>query len=390
MAQTVATPGFRKSGRWRLTRHERVRLGAMAAVVVALNVIGWSLLAAARGGHLHAAQAKAFGFGTGMLAYTLGMRHAFDADHIAAIDNTTRKLVSDGKRPLGVGFSFSLGHSTVVLVLALALNFGIRALNLQVSHQTSGLHAATNIIGTSISGAFLYLIALVNLCVLLSIFRLYRQMGSGRYDAAELDRQLDKRGLMNRLLGEYAKRIDSSSKMYPVGVLFGLGFDTATEIALLVLAGSAVAGGLPVDALLSLPVLFAAGMCLFDTLDGCFMNFAYDWAFSNPARKIFYNLTITGLSVAVALLIGTIEILGLIAQQAKLGSPFWNFVRDFNINRAGFVIVGLFALTWVAALAYWRLGRVEERMVLRSPGDGACSPDRERLPAEPVEGVMSV
>jgi high-affinity nickel-transport protein len=307
-------------------------------------------------------QTKVFGFGTGVLAYTLGMRHAFDADHIAAIDNTTRKLVGDGKRPLGVGFSFSLGHSSVVFVLALALSFGIRALNLQVSQQSSGLHAATNIIGTSISGTFLYLIALVNLFVLVSIFRLYRQMGSGRYDAEELERQLQNRGLMNRVLGRYARRIDSSWKMYPVGILFGLGFDTATEVALLVLAGSAVVGGLPIYAILALPVLFAAGMCLFDTLDGCFMNFAYDWAFANPVRKVYYNLTITGLSVAVAFFVGTIEILGLIAQEANLSSPLWNFVRGFNINMAGYVIVGLFVVTWVVAAATWKWGRIEDRL----------------------------
>jgi high-affinity nickel-transport protein len=364
VAVTSTTPAPSSAPRRRLERRDRIRLFWMGASVVALNVIGWSLLLAALGEHLHISQAKAFGLGTGVLAYTLGMRHAFDADHIAAIDNTTRKLVGEGKRPLGVGFSFSLGHSTVVLLLAVALNFGIRALNLQVSQASSGLHATTNIIGTSISSAFLYLIALINLFVLVSVFRLYRQMRSGRYDEAELERQLAKRGLMNRLLGGYAQRIDSSWKMYPVGILFGLGFDTATEIALLVLAGTAVVGGLPIWAILSLPILFAAGMCLFDTLDGCFMNFAYDWAFANPVRKVFYNLTTTGLSVAVALLIGTIEFLGLIAQEANLNSPFWNFFSGFNINAAGFAIVGLFVLTWAVAWTYWRVARVEERVSL--------------------------
>jgi high-affinity nickel-transport protein len=361
VAVTSTAFGFLNAQRLRLSRIERIRLTWMGAVVAALHVIGWGLLAFALSGHLHLSQAKAFGFGTGVLAYTLGMRHAFDADHIAAIDNTTRKLVGEGKRPLGVGFFFSLGHSTVVLVLALVLNFGIRALNLQVSQPSSGLHATTDIVGTSISGAFLYLIAAINLCVLVSIFRLYRQTGSGNYDAAELERQLANRGLMNRLLGGYAQRIDSSWKLYPVGILFGLGFDTATEIALLVLAGTAVVGGLPIWAILSLPVLFAAGMCLFDTLDGCFMNFAYDWAFANPVRKIFYNLTITGLSVAVAFVIGSIEILGLIGKEADLNSPFWNFMGQFNINMAGFVIVGLFVVTWLGAWAYWRLARVEDR-----------------------------
>ena len=299
----------------------------MAVVVLALNVVGWSLLARALGAHLTFRRRRSLDSVLVCWPTRWGCAMPSDADHIAAIDNTTRKLVGDGKRPLGVGFSFSLGHSSVVFVLALALSFGIRTLNLQVSQQSSGLHAATNVVGTSISGTFLYLIALVNLFVLVAIFRLYRQMRSGRYDAAELERQLENRGLMNRVLGRYARRIDTTWKMYPVGVLFGLGFDTATEVALLVLAGSAVVGGLPIYAILSLPVLFAAGMCLFDTLDGCFMNFAYDWAFANPVRKVFYNLTITGLSVAVAFFVGTIEILGLIAQQADLSSPLWNFVR---------------------------------------------------------------
>ena len=344
-----------------LSPAEWLKLGGMIAVIIALHVIGWFTVIALVAPHHYSFGTKTFGIGIGVTAYTLGMRHAFDADHIAAIDNTTRKLVGDGKRPLGVGFFFSLGHSSIVLILAVALNFGIRALNLQVSQQGSGLHAATTIVGTSVSGTFLLLIGLLNLCVLISITRLYRQMRSGRYDAAELDRQLDKRGLMNRLLGSSAARIDSSWKMYPVGLLFGLGFDTATEVALLVLAGSAVVGGLPFYALLSLPVLFAAGMCLFDTLDGCFMNFAYDWAFSNPVRKIFYNLTITGLSVVVAFAIGAVEILGLIGQEAHFSSPFWDVVRRFNINTAGFVIVGLFVATWVVALLYWRLARVEEK-----------------------------
>jgi high-affinity nickel-transport protein len=358
-----------------LTPRERAGIAAMGAVVLLLNVVGWSLLALAVGHHPHASQGNLFGVGTGVLAYTLGMRHAFDADHIAAIDNTTRKLVGEGKRPLGVGFSFSLGHSTVVFVLAILLNFGIHALNLQVSKPTSGLHAAATIVGTSVSGTFLYLIALINLCVLVSLGRLYRRMHSGAYDAAELEQQLNQRGLMNRVLGRYARRIDSSRQMYPVGVLFGLGFDTATEIALLVLAGSAVVGGLPLAAILALPVLFAAGMCLFDTLDGCFMNFAYGWAFANPVRKIFYNLTITGLSVAVAFIIGSIELLGLVGRESGSTSPFWNFVRGFNINEAGFAIVGLFVVTWAMALLYWRLARVEEKLgvVPGSAAQGAWS-----------------
>jgi high-affinity nickel-transport protein len=344
-----------------LTPREWTRAGAMVAVVIGLNVAGWVMLAAAVGGHYRITNTEIFGFGTGALAYTLGMRHAFDADHIAAIDNTTRKLVNDGKRPLSVGFFFSLGHSTVVFVLALLLNFGIRALDEQVKNDNSGLHNVTGVIGTGVSGAFLYILALLNVIILVGIVKVFREMRTGRYNDEELEAQLDKRGLMNRFLGPIARRADAPWKMYPIGVLFGLGFDTATEVALLVLAGSAVVSGLPFYAILSLPILFAAGMCLFDTIDGCFMNFAYDWAFAKPIRKVYYNMTITGLSVFVAMFIGTIEILGLIGQEYDLGGGFWTFMGNFDINKAGFVIVGIFVLTWIAALAIWHFGKIEQK-----------------------------
>jgi len=344
-----------------LTSREWTKVGLMAATIVALNIVGWGMLALALRGHHQINRTAFFGFGTGVLAYTLGMRHAFDADHIAAIDNTTRKLIHDGERPLSVGYFFSLGHSTVVFVLAVLLNFGIRALNGAVQNNTSALHHWTGIIGTSISGTFLYLIGLLNLVVLFSILKVSRELRQGRYDDAELERQLDTRGLMNRFLGGYARRVDAPWKMYPIGALFGLGFDTASEVALLVLAGTAVVGGLPFSAVLSLPVLFAAGMCLFDTIDGCFMNFAYDWAFSKPIRKIYYNLTITGLSVFIALFIGTIELLGLIAQETNRSGGIWDVVEKFNINRAGFIIVGIFVATWIVALAVWHFGDIERK-----------------------------
>jgi high-affinity nickel-transport protein len=294
------------------------------------------------------------------------MRHAFDADHIAAIDNTTRKLINDGQRPLSVGFFFSLGHSSVVFALAVLLNFGIRGLDQQVKNGSSTLQHTTTIIGTSVSGFFLYLIAALNLVVLIGIIKVFREMRAGSYDEAELERQLNNRGFMNRILGGYSRKIDSPWKMYPIGILFGLGFDTATEVALLVLAGTAVVGGLPFYAVLSLPILFAAGMSLFDAMDGCFMNFAYEWAFSNPVRKVYYNLTITGLSIFVAVFIGTIELVGLLAQDSHLGGGFWAFVEGFNINKAGFFIVGLFAVTWAVALAIWRFGHVEEKWSLHT------------------------
>jgi len=357
-----------------LTPSEWARFGGMVATVVGLNVLGWGMLAAAVGGHYRISSTEVFGFGTGILAYTLGMRHAFDADHIAAIDNTTRKLVNDGKRPLSVGFFFSLGHSTIVFVLAVLLNFGIRALDQQVSNDSSGLHAVTGVIGTTVSGTFLYIIAVLNIIILAGIIKVFRQMRTGRYSDEELEEQLDKRGLMNRFLGPLARRIDTPWKMYPLGVLFGLGFDTATEVALLVLAGTAVAGGLPFYAILSLPILFAAGMCLFDTADGCFMNFAYDWAFAKPVRKVYYNLTITGLSVFVAVFIGTIEILGLIGSEYNLSGGFWSFMGGFNINTAGFFIVGVFVVTWIVALAVWHFGRIEQKWEA-APAVTADTPD---------------
>lgn len=354
-----------------LTPSEWVRVSGMAIAVVGLHVIGWSMLALALGHHYRINKTEVFGVGTGILAYTLGMRHAFDADHIAAIDNTTRKLVNENKRPLSVGFFFSLGHSSVVFLLAVALNFGIRSLDRAVSNNGSALHRTTGIIGTSISGTFLYLIAALNVVVLLSIVKVFREMRQGRYDDEELERQLNSRGLMNRFFGPLARRIDTPWKMYPIGVLFGLGFDTATEVALLVLAGSAVVGGLPFYAILSMPILFAAGMSLFDTVDGCFMNFAYDWAFAKPIRKVYYNLTITGLSVFVAFFIGTIEILGLIGQEEKLGGSFWHFFQNFNLNTAGFFIVGVFVVTWAVALLIWRFGRIEAKW------DAAAQQNRE-------------
>ena len=344
-----------------LNPSEWARVAGMVVTVVGLNVVGWGMLALAAGGNYHINRTEVFGFGTGLLAYTLGMRHAFDADHISAIDNTTRKLLNDGKRPLSVGFFFSLGHSSVVFFLAVVLNFGIRGLDQQVKNGSSSLQYTTNIVGTLVSSFFLFLIAAINIVILVGILKIFRAMRGGVYDEAELERQLNSRGLMMRVLGPLSRRVDTPWKMYPIGFLFGLGFDTATEVALLVLAGTAVVGGLPFYAILSLPILFAAGMSLFDTMDGCFMNFAYDWAFAKPVRKVYYNLTITGLSVFVAMFIGGIEALGLLAQDGHLNGGFWSFMQNFNINKAGFVIVGVFVLTWMVALAVWRYGGIERK-----------------------------
>jgi high-affinity nickel-transport protein len=344
-----------------LTPTEWTRLAGMAAAVLGLFVVGFGLLFAAAPHHYRLSRTELFGFGTGILALTLGMRHAFDADHISAIDNTTRKLMAEGGRPITVGFFFSLGHSTVVLFLTVLLNIGIHAVDDQVRSGSSTLHQVTGIVGTSVSGAFLYLIAALNVIILVSIVKSFRQLRGGRLDEAELERQLQQRGLMNRVLGPWARRVDRPWKMYPIGVLFGLGFDTATEVALLVLSGTAVSGGLPFWAVLCLPVLFAAGMSLFDTLDGCFMNFAYGWAFSRPARKLYYNVVVTGLSVVMAFTIATIEVLGLLSTQLHIEGAFWRTMANFNINTAGYVIVGLFVATWILALAVWRIAKIESR-----------------------------
>ncbi len=347
--------------RQRLSPNEWRRLYAMFSFIAFLHVAGAVLMFAATHGHYKLSDGSLFGWGTAALAYTLGMRHAFDADHISAIDNTTRKLMSEGKRPLAVGFFFSLGHSSVVASLAILLNFGIKALGAQLKDKNSSLHHYTGLIGTTISGTFLMLIAILNLIILISIIRVFIDMRKGMYNEEELEKHLNSRGLLMRFFGPIARRIDASWKMYPLGILFGLGFDTATEIGLLVLAGSSVIAGLPWWAILSLPLFFAAGMSLLDTIDGSFMNFAYGWAFSKPVRKVYYNIVITGLSVSVALFVGGLEILQVITEQLNLTGGFWDYAASFNLNSAGYIIVGLFAVVWIVALALWRYGRIEER-----------------------------
>lgn len=345
----------------RLSRPEWASVGGMVAVVAALHLIGWGTLVFLVAPEHFTVGQKTLGVGIGLTAYTLGMRHAFDADHISAIDNTTRKLMGEGKRPMTVGFWFSLGHSTVVFGLAVLLSFGIKALAGSVEDDSSTLHQVTGLIGTSVSGGFLYLIAAINIVILLGIVRVFRDMRRGIYDEAQLEEHLANRGFMNRILGRVMRLVTKPWQMYPIGVLFGLGFDTATEVALLVLAGSTAAAGLPWYAILCLPVIFAAGMSLFDSIDGSFMNFAYGWVLANPVRKVYYNLIITGLSIAVALVIGTIELLGLLADQFGWTGRFWDDVSGIDLNMLGFVIVGLFVATWVISLAVWRFADIEKR-----------------------------
>jgi high-affinity nickel-transport protein len=360
----------------------------MFGFILLLHVVGWvALILFAAPRHL-GASTKTLGIGIGVTAYTLGMRHAFDADHIAAIDNTTRKLVHQGRRPLSVGFWFSLGHSSVVFVLTLLLSLGTKALIGPVQDGGSQLHRMTSLIGTSVSGVFLYLIAAVNLTVLAGIWKIFRRMRRGHLDEVELEEQLNRRGFMNRVLNKATKSVDGPGRMYPVGVLFGLGFDTATEVALLVLAGSASVSRLPWYAILCLPVLFTAGMSLLDTIDGSFMNFAYGWALSQPVRKIYYNMIITGLSVAVAVTVGTVEFAGLLADQLSLRRGPWRWVAGVDMNKLGYFIAGLFVITYVVAMVIWKVARLEERWTSRIQtvpprSDGHWSRTRDERTAQP-------
>ncbi|MER7454426.1 HoxN/HupN/NixA family nickel/cobalt transporter [Nocardia beijingensis] len=335
----------------------------MAVTVVALHVLGWGTLLLLVAPSHYVIDGSVFGVGLGVTAYTLGMRHAFDADHIAAIDNTTRKLVAEsGKRKVRtVGFWFALGHSTVVFALVALLAFGVQALASSLEDEDSTLQRWTGLWGTSVSGAFLILIGLLNLASLVGIWRVFRQLRRGEFDEAQLERQLDSRGLLNRILRPVLGLVRRPRHMYPVGVLFGLGFDTVTEVGLLVIAGGAAATGLPWYSILVLPVLFSAGMALFDSLDGSFMSFAYDWAFAKPVRKIYYNLVITGLSVAVALLIGGQEIVSIFAERLEVESGVVAWIGNLDLGDLGYIIVGLFVLTWAVAVAVWRFAGVERR-----------------------------
>jgi high-affinity nickel-transport protein len=344
------------------TPRERLRAGLMFVTVAILHVVGFGIFIL----FVVPSHYKGLGIGVAGLAYSLGLRHAFDADHISAIDNTTRKLMNEGKRPLSIGYWFSLGHSTIVVAIGVGIVVAEKSVYGAVSNRNSNIEQFGGIFGTVVSASFLYLIALLNVVILAGIFRVFRSMRQGNYDEAELERQLQNRGLMYRFFGKWMRTIDKEWQMYPVGVVFGMGFDTATEVALLATTALLASQSLPFYAILCLPILFTAGMCLMDTIDGIFMNFAYSWAFFNPVRKVYYNLAITGLSVAICFFIGTIEVLGILPTEiGGLHGGFWHYMAGFDINKAGFVIVGMFVLTWSAALAFWKFGHVEERWSAR-------------------------
>ena len=361
-ATTVPRPPLVERLGGRLSRSEWITIAAMGAFILALHVIGWGLLITlVAPKNFAVGSGEAFTVGLGVTAYALGMRHAFDADHIAAIDNTTRKLMADDKRPVSVGFWFSLGHSSVVFGLCVLLALGVRTLAGQVENDSSTLQTVTGVIGTTVSGVFLFIIGLINLAALAGIIRVFRRMRGGEFDEQELEAHLNNRGFLARILGRVTRAVTKPWQMYPTGLLFGLGFDTATEVSLLMLAGGAAAFALPWYAILTLPILFAAGMSLLDTIDGCFMNFAYGWAFSKPVRKVYYNITITGLSVAVALVIGTVELLSVLTEKTGIDSGPLAAIGSLDLNYVGYAIVAFFFLAWAVAVLVWKFGRIEEK-----------------------------
>lgn len=342
-------------------RTATVSLAAVAMFIVVLHVVGWGTLLAFIVPHHLSVGSRAFGIGAGITAYSLGMRHAFDADHIAAIDNTTRKLLGEGRQASSVGFWFSFGHSSVVFGLAIFIALGMHSLSAHVLDAGSPLRVLTSTVGALVSSVFLYSIASLNIAAFYDLWKAFRSMRSGRLDEAQLERCLESRGLISRFLAPLMRIVRKPSQMYFVGVLFGLGFDTATEIALLVLTGAGAASGLPWYAILCLPVLFAAGMLLFDTIDGSFMTLAYGWALAQPVRKIYYNLVVTGLSVAVALLIGGQEIISIFVERLDIESGLIAWIGHLDIGELGYIVVGLFVATWAVAYAVWRLGRLDQR-----------------------------
>ncbi len=357
-----------------MTRTERLRVIGMYATILGLHALGFAVFLA----YVLPSHYKFFGVGLSVTAYTLGLRHAFDADHISAIDNTTRKTMNerhgtDKPRPFAYGYFFSMGHSTIVVAMGVGIIIAEKVVLPAVTHSNSGLESFGGTFGTFVSAAFLFLIGLLNLVVLAGIIKVFRAMRRGQYNEAELERQLENRGFFYRFFGRWMKVINKEWQMYPVGVVFGMGFDTATEVLLLTTTAYLAAEHIPWQAIIALPILFTAGMSLMDTTDGMFMNMAYGWAFFNPVRKVYYNLAITGLSVAICFFIGGIETLSLMPTDFhgfSQTSGFWGFMYNFNINTAGFVIVGMFIVTWAIAIAIWRYGRIEERWTARLQGVG--------------------
>lgn len=351
----------------RFTREEIPALLGVAFVVIFLHIAGWGLFIHFNSNPAYSSLTDSSGAlvyaGAGALAYSFGLRHAFDADHIAAIDDTTRLMLAKGKSPLALGLFFSLGHSTIVLALSIGVAFAAKqAVKFQKDFAETG-----GIIGASVSTLFLYLVGILNLVILVGIIKVWRQAKTGKFSHEHLTQLLNERGLMRRIFrGAFKNGFDHSWQLYPVGVLFGLGFDTATEVALLALSATAavgtVGGTLPPLAIIALPLIFAAGMSLMDSLDGIFMTKAYSWAFTSPLRKIYYNITTTGLSIFVAFVIGTIQLIGVLADKTSIDNyqPF-TMIAAIDLNKVGYFIVASFVGAWLLSVLVWRLGRYEAR-----------------------------
>jgi nickel/cobalt transporter (NiCoT) family protein len=327
----------------------RAKIIGVFALLIAANIAAWLWA-------LGAFHDYPVLLGTALLAYSFGLRHAFDADHIAAIDNVTRKLMQEGKRPVGVGLFFSLGHSTIVVALSIA----IAATTTALQDRFDWLKNVGGVVGTLISALFLFAIAIANMLVLFSIYRTFKTVKSGGgFVDEDLDLALANRGLLARLFRRFFRMVESSWRMYPLGILFGLGFDTATEIGLLGISATQASEGLPIWSILVFPALFTAGMTLIDATDSILMLGAYGWAFVKPIRKLYYNLTITAVSVVVAVVIGGLEALNLIGDQLGLtdGGGFWGAIGALNDNfgALGYLIVGIFVVAWIVSFAIYRL-----------------------------------
>lgn len=331
------------------TPAEWIRLAGLYGFIAFLHILGWGLFT------VYSARYPTLA-GLGVMAYLFGLRHAFDADHISAVDDTVRYMLQKRKKPLSIGFFFSLGHSTIVLALSVAIALSATG----IKHELPFLQHMGSVAGAGISGAFLWIIGFINLLVLVDMIKIWGQAKTGTHSHTHLEELLSQRGLMNRLFGgRLQKLINHSWQIYPVGLLFGLGFDTASEVGLLAMTAGASASTLPAPAILSLPVLFAAGMSLMDTTDGVLMVQAYNWAFLNPVRKLYYNITTTGLSVAVALIIGTIELLQVFTRLFQLQGPYFDWLQHFDFGVLGYIIVGIFLITWALSVGIWKAKHLE-------------------------------
>jgi nickel/cobalt transporter (NiCoT) family protein len=382
MAQaTVAAPAARTS-RLPFTGREWLRLGGMYGTVALIMLMGWALFF-----HYHSAYGASYA-AAGGLAFSFGLRHAFDADHISAVDDTTRYLMQRGKKPLGVGYFFSLGHSTIVIALSLALAVAAQS----VQRHLPGLESVGGVLGSLISGTFLMAIAVLDYFILRGILDVWRKTKSGEYQQDELDELMTQRGFINRIMGSRWRRFISDSwQMYPVGVLFGLGFDTATEVGLLAITAAAATGhtgggghNLPFGAIIALPLLFTAGMSLMDTTDGVVMAKAYGWAFKNPLRKVYYNMATVTLGIFVAAGVGGVELLQVISGHLSLTGGFWGWLDGLNFEVLGYFIVATFILLWIGSVVWYRFSGIEERYAGRLTvdpfqldlADAAARPDQ--------------